>query len=182
MGTFTGRLGPSPVDTITATTGQWGMRLIIATLAISQLSRISGWNKLITFRKLFGLFAFLYVVLHAVTFFGLDYLFSFHLILADVRSTPHVIVGFLAFLLLIPLAVTSSARWKKRLRQQRWQKLHFLIYLAGIGAVLHYFLQVKAVPVDLVVYAALVAVLLGYRLVRVAIFFRKNSIHSEVDI
>jgi sulfoxide reductase heme-binding subunit YedZ len=178
-GIFAGRLGPSPVDTVTAITGQWGMRLIVATLMITPLSIISGWTQLLTFRKILGLFAFLYAWLHFLTFIGLDYFFNIPMIIADVRSTPHIIIGFLTFLLLVPLAITSTRRWKKRLGPKTWQKLHFVVYLAGVSAVLHYFLQVKLVPVDLVVYAVLIVALLGFRLIRFLFLYRASWIRSK---
>lgn len=160
------RLGVSPVDTITSSTGHWAMRLIVATLAVKPLSKITGWNRLVSFRKSLGLLAFFYATLHLLTFVGLEYFFAVSLMVADAVRTPHIIIGFFTYMSMIPLAATSTRRWIKRLSPAGWNNLHRLVYISSFGALFHYYLQVKVVTTDLIIYAVLVIVLIGYRLIQ----------------
>ena len=160
---FQGDLGANPVETITHQTGQWGLRFLLITLAVTPLRRLLGWNWLQRFRRMLGLFAFFYVCLHFATYLVFDHFFDLQTISEDVLERPYITVGFSAFLLLIPLAVTSTKAMMKRLGRN-WQRLHRLVYLIGILAVLHFLWLVKADYLEPAIYAGLLALLLGYRL------------------
>ena len=135
------------------------------TLAITPLRRLTGWNRLQSFRRMLGLFAFCYVCLHFATYLIFDQFFDLRGILDDVAKRPYITVGFAGFLLLIPLAVTSTNAMIKRLGRH-WQRLHRLVYAIGLLGVLHYWWLVKADLTEPLIYAGLLAVLLGYRLWR----------------
>lgn len=156
-------LGVNPVETLTHHTGLWGLRLLLLTLTITPLRRLTGWNRLIRYRRMLGLFAFFYAVLHVGVYLVFDQFFDLEGILDDLGKRPYISVGFLAFLLLIPLAVTSTNAMIRRLGR-RWQPLHRLVYITAGLAVLHYLWLVKADLRAPLGYAALLAVLLGSRL------------------
>ena len=170
--------GPNPVETITNFTGIWTLRFIMLTLAVTPLRWLTGVNQLVNYRRLAGLFAFFYSVLHFTTFFFFDHQFDVAAMLDDVRKRPYITAGFFAFVLMIPLAVTSTTGWIRRMGGKNWNLLHRLIYLTAMSAVLHYYwkVSVKLPPVNPRNYAILVAVLLGFRLWRN--FARKRA--SEV--
>ena len=136
-------LGVNPVETITNTTGIWTLRLIVATLAITPLRWLSGINQLINYRRLVGLFAFFYGSLHFLTYFYLDHQFDFAAVWDDVRLRPYITAGFTAFVLMIPLAITSTTGWIRRLGGWKWNWLHRLIYVTAFAAVLHYYWKVS---------------------------------------
>ena len=161
---YRGQLGANPVETITFHTGEWGLRLLFVTLAITPLRRLTGWNWLQRFRRMLGLFAFFYVCLHFATFVVFDHFFDLQGIWEDVIKRPYITVGFLAFVFLIPLAITSTKGMMRRLGRN-WQRLHRLIYPIGILAVLHFLWLVKANNVlEPLIYAAILILLLGFRL------------------
>ena len=178
---FTGNLSADPLAEITNETGIWTLRFITITLAITPLRRFSGWHWIIKYRRMLGLFAFFYGSLHFLTyviadrFASLDFPDGFvawstvvNLLAAiwqDVAKRPYITVGFIAFVSMIPLAVTSTAGWIRRMGGRNWQRLHRVIYLTGIAAVTHYWWKVKADTLHPAIYAAIVAVLLGSRLV-----------------
>ena len=143
-GALTANLGANPVEKITHTTGDWILRFLVLTLCITPLRRLSGWNQVIRFRRMLGLFAFFYACLH----FAIYALSIANLNLAeigtDIAKRPYVTVGFTGFVLMIPLAVTSTKKWITRLGGRRWQMLHRLIYVSAIAGVLHYLWLVKA--------------------------------------
>jgi methionine sulfoxide reductase heme-binding subunit len=159
----TGRLTANPVEDITLTTGIWAFRFLIATLAVTPVRRITGWNRIIGFRRMLGLFAFFYASLHLLTYVTFDQVFDLGLIVKDVIKRPFIAAGMTAFLLMIPLAITSTKGWIRRLGK-RWQLLHRLIYVSAIAAALHFVWKVKVIIGEPVYYAAIVAVLLGIRL------------------
>ena len=159
-----GKLGVSPVDTLTSVTGQWAIRLLIATISVTPLARVTGWKKLGAYRKPLGLFALCYASLHLLVYVGFDHLFRFRTILADLVGTPYLIVGLATFLSLAALGATSTKTWFERLGRRNWRMLHGLVYIAAGGAVVHYRLQVKFVQLDLLAYGVLTVVLLLYRL------------------
>ena len=177
---YNGDLTADPLVEITNETGIWTLRFIVITLAITPIRKVTGWNPVIRFRRMIGLFAFFYAMLHFVTyligdrFASLDFPDGFVAwstlvnllasIWEDVAKRPYITVGFIAFVSMIPLAVTSTAGWIRRLGGHNWQRLHRLIYLTGIAGVVHYWWRVKADTLHPAIYAALVAVLLGYRL------------------
>lgn len=156
-------LGANPIEEITHRTGDWALRLLLATLAVTPLRRLTGLNALIRLRRMLGLFAFLYVCLHFSTYLVLDQFFAVAAIAEDVAKRPYITVGFTAFCLLIPLAITSTKGWVQRLGGKRWSALHRLIYVAGAGGVLHYLWLVKGDQATPVYYAAILVVLLAYR-------------------
>ena len=161
--TFTGRLSANPIEDITLTTGIWALRFLLATLAVTPLRRLTGWHRVIQYRRMLGLFAFFYAGLHLGTFVVLDHFFDFRRIVADVVKRPYITAGTVAFLTMIPLAVTSTAGWIRRLGRW-WQRLHRLVYLSGAAACIHYLWKVKVAAGSPVVYAAVVAALLAFRL------------------
>jgi sulfoxide reductase heme-binding subunit YedZ len=157
-----GDLGANPIEKITNWTGYTTLVLLMITLGVTPVRRLTGWNQVIKLRRLIGLFAFFYAVLHFLTYVVLDLFFDFSTVFDDIMDRPYITVGFTAFVLLIPLAVTSTKRMIRRLGR-RWQKLHSLIYLiAGLG-VLHFYWKVKADTREPLIFAAVWAVLLLLR-------------------
>ncbi len=135
---FTDRLGANPIEFITRNTGDWTLYFLCLTLAVTPLRRLSKWNWLIKLRRMLGLFAFFYASLHFITFLWFDHFFDLDEMLKDVVKRPFITVGFTAFVLLIPLAVTSTNGMVKRLGGKRWQWLHRLVYLIASLAILHF--------------------------------------------
>jgi sulfoxide reductase heme-binding subunit YedZ len=136
--TFTDQLGANPVEFITRNTGDWTLYFLCITLAVTPLRRLTGWNWLVRLRRMIGLFAFFYAALHFLTFLWFDHFFDVAEMLKDVVKRPFITVGFAAFLLLMPLAATSTNAMIKRLGGKRWQWLHRLIYLIAPLGILHY--------------------------------------------
>jgi methionine sulfoxide reductase heme-binding subunit len=161
---FTANLGPDPVATLQHTTGDWTLRFLVITLCITPLRKLLKLPDLIRFRKMFGLFAFTYGCAHFLTYLGPDQSFNFAGMLKDVAKRPFVTVGFTAFVLLIPLALTSTAGSIRRLGGRRWQMLHRLIYVSAVCGVIHYYWLVKSAVIRPLTYGAIVAVLLLWRL------------------
>ena len=163
---FQGELGANPVETITNTTGIWTLRLIVITLAITPLRWLTKQNPVILFRRMLGLFAFFYGTLHFMTYFILDRSLLFDELWEDVMKRPYITMGFSAFVLMIPLALTSTQGWIRRLGGHRWNLLHRLIYVSAILAVIHYWWKVKLDTTNPRYYALIVATLLGIRIWR----------------
>ena len=161
--TWQDRLGVNPVETLSHRTGDWSLRFLLLTLAVTPLRRLTGWNGLIKFRRMLGLFAFFYVCLHFGVYLIFDQFFDWASIVEDVAKRPYITVGFAGWLLLIPLAVTSTNGMIKRLGRN-WQRLHRLVYLIGALGVLHYLWLVKADIAEPLLYGGILGVLLGYRL------------------
>ena len=124
FGLFGGSLGANPIDKITDVTGTWTLRFVLITLAVTPLRRLTGWNAIIRFRRMLGLFAFFYGSMHFLTWSVLDQFFAWQFIVADIAKRPYITVGFLGFVLMIPLAITSTTGWIRRLGGKRWQLLH----------------------------------------------------------
>jgi sulfoxide reductase heme-binding subunit YedZ len=158
-----GTLGANPIEALQDHFGEWGLRFILITLAITPLRRISSRAWLLRFRRMLGLFAFFYVVMHFTVWLVLDQELLFSAILEDIVERPFITIGMLAFLLLISLAATSTDGIRRKLGR-RWQKLHSSIYLVGMLGVWHYWWQVKKDFTEPLVYALILSVLLGYRL------------------
>jgi methionine sulfoxide reductase heme-binding subunit len=156
-------LGANPVEFVQHATGDWTLRLLIFTLAITPLRKILNLPELIRFRRMFGLFAFFYVCLHFLTYIGPDQSFNLGSIWKDVAKRRYITVGFAGFVLLIPLAITSTAGWIRRLGGKRWQQLHRAIYVAVVCGVIHYYWLVKSAVIKPLIYGAIVAVLLLWR-------------------
>jgi sulfoxide reductase heme-binding subunit YedZ len=163
MSTWGVGLGANPIEKITHATGDWTLRFLLITLAVTPLRKLLGVPALIKFRRMFGLFAFFYACLHFTTYIWLDKFFNLHEMLADIAKRKFITVGFAAFLLLIPLAVTSTAGWIRRLGGKRWQALHRLIYVSAIAGVIHYLWLVKKDIRKPLIYGVILAVLLLYR-------------------
>jgi sulfoxide reductase heme-binding subunit YedZ len=166
---FTDNLTANPIEKVTNTTGIWTLRFIVATLAITPLRWATGINQLVNYRRVIGLFAFFYGTLHFIiyvvtTFFvGGFSEFDASGLVGDLTERPYIIAGFTAFVLMIPLAITSTAGWIRRLGGKNWNLLHRLIYITAIAAVLHYFWKVKLDATFPVYYGIGVAFLLGWR-------------------
>jgi sulfoxide reductase heme-binding subunit YedZ len=161
--TVTDSIGPNPVETITHDTGDWALRLLLATLALTPLRRLTGWSWLVRLRRMLGLFAFFYAALHLTTYLWLDQFFDVSAILADIAGRPYITLGFAAFVLMIPLAVTSTRGWQRRLGR-RWKPLHRLVYGIAVLGVLHFLWLVKADLLEPGLYAGALALLLLARL------------------
>jgi len=164
MSTWGIGLGANPIEKITHTTGDWTLRFLLITLSISPLRKLLHWPSLIRFRRMFGLFAFFYACLHFTTYIWLDKFFNLHEMLADIVKRKFITIGLTAFMLLIPLAVTSTTGWIRRLGGQRWRALHRFIYASAIAGVIHYLWLVKADIREPVEYGIILAVLLFYRM------------------
>lgn len=162
-GMLTGDLGVNPAETIQLQTGRWALKFLFISLAVTPIRRLTGWNLVIQYRRMLGLFAFFYATSHFVSYWAFDLGFAFAAMLGDVLKRPFIALGFAAFLLLVPLAVTSTKGWIRRLGK-KWALLHRLVYFAAICAVLHFILKVKVFTGDPVIYAGVLTVLLGFRL------------------
>jgi sulfoxide reductase heme-binding subunit YedZ len=161
---LTGRTSANPAEDILLTTGIWTLRFLLATLTITPLRRLTGWNVLIQYRRMLGLFAFFYACVHLLSYIAFDRFFAFGEILGDIAKRPFITAGMAAFALMLPLAVTSTKGWIRRLGR-RWQSLHRIIYVCAIAACLHFIWKVKVVIGEPVYYAAFLALLLTFRIV-----------------
>jgi sulfoxide reductase heme-binding subunit YedZ len=159
-------LGANPIEFITHATGDWALRLLLIALAITPLRKVTGWSGLIRLRRMVGLFAFFYGGLHFLTWLLLDKFFAWSDMVKDIGKRPFITAGFTAFALLVPLAVTSTAGWIRRLGGRRWQRLHRLVYVSAIAGVLHYYWLVKSDIRLPVLYGAVLSVLLAWRIAR----------------
>ena len=159
---FTGGLGVNPIEEITHRTGDWTLRFLLLTLAMTPLRRVFGWGWPLRIRRLLGLYAFFYASLHLVTYLWFDQFFVWSEILADIAKRPFITVGMLAFVAMLPLALTSTNGMMRRLGRH-WKQLHRLVYPVAILGVVHFWWLVKADIREPAVYAAVLAVLLGYR-------------------
>jgi len=163
---FNGALGANPVEAILRSLGTWTLVLLLVTLSITPLRRLTGWNWLLRLRRMLGLFAFFYAVLHVTAFVWLDHWFEWADIVADVAKRPYLTFGFVAFVLMLPLAATSTNAMVRRLGARRWQRLHRLVYAIGVLGVLHFWFH-KLAKNDLaepMIYAVVLGVLFAVRL------------------
>ena len=160
---ITGRLGANPIEEIMDRFGNWSLRFILITLAVTPLRRITGWNWLVRFRRMLGLFTFFYVLMHFLTWLILDQGLLLSAIIEDLVKRPFITIGFAALLMLTALAATSTTA-ARRLLGRRWQTLHRLTYVIGALGVWHYWWQVKKDITEPAIYAAILALLLGARL------------------
>jgi sulfoxide reductase heme-binding subunit YedZ len=156
-------LGANPIETINRYTGDWVLRFLLITLAVTPLRRLTGWNGLLRYRRMLGLFAFFYACVHFLSWAWLDQYFVLADIVQDVAKRPYITVGFASFLMLIPLALTSTNAMIRRLGAKRWQQLHRLVYLIGIGGVVHFLWLVKSDIREPLIYGVILALLLGFR-------------------
>jgi sulfoxide reductase heme-binding subunit YedZ len=160
---YSDQLGANPIEFITRSLGTWTLVFLLITLSITPLRKLSGGSWLIKLRRMAGLFAFFYALLHFITYIWLDQFFDLGSIYKDVLKRPFITIGFTAFVLLIPLALTSTNAMMKRLGGKRWQMLHKLVYLIAIFAVVHYWWLVKKDITQPLIYAVVLSILLGYR-------------------
>ena len=161
----TDRLGADPMRALEHALGLWALRFLIASLAITPLRQLTGVN-LLRYRRALGLLAFYYALLHLTTYLVLDQGLNLDAIWADILKRLYITIGMVCFVVLLPLAVTSNNLAIRRLGGKAWQRLHRFVYLAAILAALHFLMSVKSWPIEPVIYALIVAILLGYRLVR----------------
>ncbi|MCB1774962.1 MAG: sulfoxide reductase heme-binding subunit YedZ [Gammaproteobacteria bacterium] len=178
-GALIGDLGANPVERVTDVTGEWGLRFLLLTLAVTPLRQLTGWTWLQRFRRMLGLFVFFYVSLHFLTWVWLDQELSIARIVEDIAKRPYVTVGFTAWLLLVPLALTSTRGMMRRLGR-RWQRLHRLVYPVAVLGVLHYLWLVKADLLEPLVYALVLAVLLVMRWPPLLSRFRSGRASASV--
>ena len=164
LGTHRG-LGANPIEYITHSTGWWTLSFLLITLSVTPLRRLTGWNWLLRLRRMLGLFAFFYVCLHFVTYIWLDQFFDWHSMVKDIAKRPFITVGFTAFLLLIPLAATSTNRMVKRLGARRWQRLHRAVYVIAVLGVLHFWWLVKKDIREPLLFGALLGLLFLVRII-----------------
>lgn len=172
-------LGANPIEKITHTTGYWTLSFLLTTLSVTPLRRLLGWQWLARLRRMLGLFAFFYGSLHFLTYFVLDQFFDWPSIAKDIVKRPYITVGFTAYVLMIPLAATSSAGMIRSLGGRRWRLLHRLVYLVAVGGVVHYWWLVKKDTGNPLVFAVLLAVLLGFRLFFLARGFAKDRLPAD---
>jgi sulfoxide reductase heme-binding subunit YedZ len=159
---FQGRLTANPIDYITDTTGDWAFRLLMITLSVTPIRRITGWNSIIQLRRMLGLFSFFYATLHFLTWSVLDWFFDFRQMGSDIVMRPFITLGMATFLMLLALAVTSTKGSIRRLGK-KWTQLHRLIYVAAITALTHFWLVGKVLVTEVGYWAVALSVLLGFR-------------------
>jgi methionine sulfoxide reductase heme-binding subunit len=157
-------LTANPIEFITHATGDWTLRFILFTLCVTPFRKLLGLPDLIRFRRMLGLFAFFYGCLHFTTYIWLDKFFDLKEVWKDVSKRPYITMGFLAFVLLFPLAITSTAGWIRRLGGRRWRLLHYAIYISAVAGVIHYYWLVKSAVIRPLTYGAILAALLLWRL------------------
>ena len=164
-GLYNDTLGANPIEFIIRDLGRWALKFLLITLTITPLRKLTGWGWLLRFRRMLGLYAFFYAALHLSIYLGLDQAFDWIEIAKDIIKRPFITVGMFTFTLLLPLAITSNNVMMRRMGFDTWQKLHRAIYLIGICAVLHFWWLVKLDTTWPIIYTAMLAALLGMRLV-----------------
>jgi methionine sulfoxide reductase heme-binding subunit len=177
-----GGLGANPIEFITHSTGDWTLRFLLVTLAVTSVRNVLGMPSLIRFRRMLGLFAFFYGCVHFLTYIWLDKFFNIQDTWKDIGKRPFITIGFASLMLMVPLAVTSTAAWIRRLGGRRWQLLHRLIYLVAIGGVIHYYWLVKSdirLPLR---YGAILVVLLASRLVVFGVKRRRQHVRMPPQV
>jgi sulfoxide reductase heme-binding subunit YedZ len=156
-------LGANPIQFIEHTLGDWILIFLVITLSVTPLRRLLNWQWLLRLRRMFGLYAFFYAMLHFAAYVGLDQFFDWHAIMKDVVKRPFITVGFTCLVLMLPLAATSTNAMVRRLGARRWRRLHRLVYLIAIGGVIHFWWEVKKDITEPLIYAAIFALLLAIR-------------------
>ena len=170
-------LGANPIEELLHELGRWGLKFLLLTLTVTPLRRWTGWNWLIGYRRMLGLFAFLYIVLHFTVYAVLDQGLDMAAIIEDVLKRPYITLGMAGLLMMVPLAVTSTRGMMRRLGK-RWQKLHRLVYVIAIVAVWHFYWQVKLDTLDPVVYASILAGLLAVRVYFANVSTRRTRLQN----
>ena len=171
-------LGANPIEALLHGLGRWGLKFLLLTLTITPLRRWTGWNWLIGYRRMLGLFAFFYIVLHFATYAVLDQGLDVGAIFEDIIKRPYITLGMAGLLMLVPLALTSTKGMMRRLGK-RWQKLHRLVYVIAIVGVWHFYWQVKLDTLDASIYAFILAFLLGTRVYFSPIFQQRRRSQSK---
>lgn len=161
---YSDQLGANPIELITRSLGTWTLVFLLITLTITPLRKLSGWTWLIKLRRMAGLFAFFYATLHFITYIWLDQFFDLSAMYKDIIKRPFITIGFAAFVMLIPLALTSTNAMMRKMGGKNWQLLHRLVYAIALFGVLHYWWLVKKDLTQPIIYSSVLAVLLGYRL------------------
>ena len=163
-GLFYGGLGANPAEALQTQTGIWALRFLVLTLLVTPVRRLTKWNPIIKYRRMLGLFAFFYAFLHLLAYAVLDRYLDFSGVWEDVAKRPFITAGMAAFILMVPLAITSTKGWIRRLGR-RWQLVHRLIYFSAIAAAVHYLWKVKIIGGSPVYYALIIGALLAFRIV-----------------
>jgi sulfoxide reductase heme-binding subunit YedZ len=163
---FTDQLGANPIEAVTRQTGVWALRFLWITLLITPLRWLTGWNELVKFRRLLGLYVFFYATSHMLLYLGLDQFFDISEIIKDIIKRPFITIGFFSFIALIPLAITSNNAMVKRMGGRRWKQLHRLTYVIAIASSVHFYMLVKLDKVEPLIYMGLLIILLTPRLYR----------------
>jgi methionine sulfoxide reductase heme-binding subunit len=161
---YHGKVGANPLEFVTRTTGMLTLSFLLITLAITPLRKTTGLNWLVNFRRMLGLFAFFYGFLHLMTYVWFDRFFNLRATISDIAQRPFIAVGMISFLLMLPLALTSTNRMIKRLGGKRWSQLHRLVYLAGVAGVVHFWMLVKSDTRLPLTFGFVLLLLLGHRL------------------
>lgn len=170
-----GGLGANPIRTATHYTGLWALRFVILALAITPVARLAGWKQVMRYRRMIGLFAFFYALLHLLIYFVLDHFFDWAEMAEDIVKRPYITVGMGAFTILLALAVTSTTQMVRRLGPRNWHRLHRLVYVAAIGGGIHFLMGVKKDITEPLIYLAIIAALLLARLAIHKPFHRVQS-------
>tara|TARA_R110002050_G_scaffold1244_2_gene8503 strand:+ start:28704 stop:29309 length:606 start_codon:yes stop_codon:yes gene_type:complete len=165
---FTNQLGANPIEAVTRETGLWALRFLWLTLLITPLRWVTGWNSLLKYRRLLGLYVFFYAVLHMLLYLGLDQFFDINDIIKDIIKRPFITIGFFTFTALIPLVVTSNNAMVKRMGGRRWKQLHRLTYFIAIASSVHFYMLVKLDKTEPLIYIGLLIILLTPRVYRYA--------------
>jgi len=179
VGLFADLLGANPIETLIRDSGTWALRFLLITLAITPLRWLFGWNQIIAFRRMLGLYAFFYAVIHMLLYLGLDQFFDVNEIIKDIIKRPFITVGFISFISLIPLAITSTNKMIKRLGAKRWKQLHKLSYCIAVASCLHFYMLVKADKLEPLIY---IGILLSLFAVRLYHSSRKDARNKAVQI
>jgi sulfoxide reductase heme-binding subunit YedZ len=168
-------LNANPVEMVNRYLGDWALRFVLITLSITPLIKITGWATPVRFRRMIGLFAFAYAFLHLANYMIADQFFNWTDIWADIVKRTYITVGMATFLILLALAITSPKAAIKRIGTKRWRMLHRSVYIAGVGAVFHYWMMIKADLTQPIIHAAILFLLLGYRVVK----FQQKSTKAQ---
>ena len=176
------QLGANPVDVITRATGKWTLTFLLITLSITPLRKLSGWPWMVRFRRMLGLFAFFYGTLHLTTYVWLDKFFDVHAMLHDIAKRRFITAGMTGWALMLPLALTSTAGWIRRLGGKRWQQLHRLIYCSAMAGVVHFIWLVKADLRRPLTYGTILVILLAYRAAGWLGVWTKSRVVAAADV
>ncbi|TAN70688.1 MAG: sulfoxide reductase heme-binding subunit YedZ [Methylobacter sp.] len=167
-------LGANPIQALHIRLGDWSLRFLCLTLAITPIQTITKWRGMVTYRQIFGLYAFFYATLHLLAYLLVDHALMWRMVAIDIIESPYIWFGVLAYLIIFSLAITSS-KWAKKRMGKAWKKLHRLIYVAAVAAVMHYFLQLKGNLAEPLFYSMIVFLLLGFRIL---VWVKNRQLHK----